>query len=485
MVKRDAILAELRGVVGVEGVLADEAELIAYECDGLPLAKAVPTAVVFPTSTEQVAGCVKVLNGYGVQIVPRGTGTGLAGGSTAYDDGVVICTSRMRRIFEVDLAGRTACVEAGVRNLELTDHVNRMPGGEQLHFAPDPSSQRASTIGGNAATNAGGLHTLKYGVTSQHLLGLEVVLADGSVMETQTGGLHDRMGPDLTGLVCGCEGTMGIITKVWVRLTPKPYAFRTIVSIFDSTRQACRTVADVIASGTLPATMEIMDGAMVQVVENAYHFGFPLDAQALVLIEVDGVEAVLDEQMEQIVAVCKGTGAREVECSADAARREQLWSARKRAFGAVGQISPSYCTQDACVPRSTLPDVLDKVAEVGKKYDIRITNVFHAGDGNVHPLLLFDERDREQCRLVLEASFEILRYCMSIGGTLTGEHGVGVEKLELMSDMFNEPTLRTFDRIKRAFDPNEQINAGKLLRSEKVKVNLLAPAAANTPGGAL
>ncbi len=480
-----AIIAELRHVLGHDNVLADPSQLMAYECDGFPIAKSIPLAVAFPTTTQQVARTATFLAKNNIQIVPRGSGTGLTGASVAFDGGVIVCVSKMTTILEVDISNRTATVEPGVRNLQLTEHVNNLPGGEHLHFAPDPSSQRASTIGGNAATNAGGLHTLKYGVTTNHVLGVEIVLPDGSIINTRTNSLYDTHGPDLTALICGSEGTLGIITKVIVRLTPRPVAFRTIVAIFDSTRNATQAVADVIAAGVLPAALEMMDGSMVRVIEDAFHMGFPQDAAALLLIELDGVDATLDQQMHRVVDLCNQNHASDVQCSSDPKKRAELWSARKQAFGAIGRISPSYCTQDACVPRSTLPDVLEHVMQIGEKHKLKITNVFHAGDGNVHPILLFDEDDPEQVHRIMLASHEIIEYCLSVGGVITGEHGVGVEKLPLMQKMFDPQTLTVFDTIKKAFDATETINAGKLIPSPKLNVDLLKPTAPNIPGGAM
>ena len=478
---------ELREIVGDLGLIDDRAELLAYECDGFPIAKAVPAAVLFPTDTRQVAEVVRCLNRHGVVIVPRGSGTGLTGGCVGFGDGVIVCTSRMTRMVQVDLPGRWACVQAGVRNEQLTEHVQSLPDGRHLHFAPDPSSQRASTIGGNAATNAGGLHTLKYGVSANHVLGLELVTPVGDIITTRPA-LADGVGPDLPGLVCGSEGTLGFITRVWVRLTAEPRAFRTIVGIFDDSAHASQTVADIIATGIVPAALEMMDGAMVRVVEDAFHYGFPRDAAALLLIEIDGVAAVLDEQMQRIALICRNNHATRVDCSADPGKRAELWSARKRAFGAIGRISPSYCTQDACVPRSRLPEVLAEVSRIGKRYGLTITNVFHAGDGNVHPILLFDEDDPRQVRDTMLASHDILAYCISIGGTLTGEHGVGVEKLPMMKVMFSPPTLELFARVKHAFDPDERLNLGKLIPSDRLAVDLTqpdAPVGRKQPGGAL
>lgn len=481
---RDATLDALRAIVGDEFVRAEAGELLAYECDGFPIAKGLPWAVVLPGSADEAAGCMAALHAHGVVGVPRGSGTGLAGGCVGFGEAVIVCTSRMRRILEIDIPGRSACVEAGVLNTELTRAVQRTPGGAGLHFAPDPSSQTASTVAGNVASNAGGLHTLKHGVTGEHLLGVDLILSDGSVV-TARGKLADGLGPNLPGLVCGSEGTLGLVTKAWVKLTPAPRAFRTVVAIFDDSFNASAAVAGIIESGIVPAAMEMMDGKMVEVVEDAFAFGFPRDAQALLLIEVDGVEAVLDAEMQQVAEICHAHHAERVDQSGDPKRRAELWSARKRAFGAIGRISPSYCTQDACVPRSKLPEVLTRCGEIGRKYGMTITNVFHAGDGNVHPILLFDEDDPEQVRATMQASHEILEYCIAIGGSLTGEHGVGVEKLPLMRIMFDPPTLDAFAAIKRAFDPDELSNPGKLLPSEKLRVDLLAPSGGKSPGGAL
>ena len=441
-----------------------------------PLQRRRPAAVVFPTTTDQVVALVKVLAQRDIQIVPRGTGTGLAGGCVAFEKGVIIATTRMNRILKIDLENRVAHVEAGVRNTQLSDVVAQQPGGSAYHFAPDPSSQRASTIGGNAATNAGGIHTLKDFVSSNHVLGLEMVLADGQVLNVGgKNGCYESSGLDLAGLICGSEGTLGIITKLWVRLSPKATGFRTIVSIFRGTSNACNAVSEVIAAGMLPSAMEMLDGRMVQVIEDAYHFGFPREAQALVLTEIDGIEALMDAQMQEVAEISRRHRAISVEMSADPATRAKLWKARKSAFGAIGRISHSYCTQDACVPRSMLAAVLERINQIGRAYGLDINNVFHAGDGNIHPIFLYDERDEAQVQNVLAAAEEILKYCIDIGGTLTGEHGVGVEKLHLMPYLFDEPTLRQFQAVKHSFDPQERINAGKLIPSEKVKVTLLKP----------
>jgi glycolate oxidase len=472
----DNVISALQRIVGPQRVVTDPSELYVYDCDGFTIARNVPRAVVFVQSTEEVVGVVKVLAERDIQIVPRGSGTGLTGGCVAYENGVIISTARMNKVLSIDLDNRVALVEAGVRNLALSDAVGLLPGGAAYHFAPDPSSQRASSIGGNAATNAGGIHTLKDFVSSNHVLGLELVQSDGTVI--QIGGKDGayESGPfDLAGLVCGCEGTFGIITKVWVRLVPKATSFRTIVGVFSTTADACHLVSDIIAAGMLPAAMEMLDGAMVKIIEDIYHFGFPPETQALVLTEIDGIDALLDGYMQQIEEFCRKHNAISITSSKDPATRAKLWKARKSAFGAIGKISPSYCTQDACVPRSMLAEVLKRVDEIGREYGLAINNVFHAGDGNVHPIFLYDDRDEQQVQNVLLAAEKILEYCIDVGGTLTGEHGVGVEKIHLMSYLFDAATLKQFQRVKDAFDPGERINAGKLLPSEKVKVELIKP----------
>jgi len=474
------VIADLQSIVGPKGIVSDRQELLVYECDGFPIAKGMPVAVVFPTTTEQVSQCMKTIARHGLAIVPRGSGTGLAGGCVAFEPGVIVSTSRMTVIEKIDIANRYAVVQAGVRNLALTDQL----AGTGLHFSPDPSSQRAASIGGNAATNAGGINTLKHGVTSNHILGMEVVLTDGSIINTRTTGLYDGIGPDIPGLFCGSEGVLGVITRLWCRLVDKPKHFRTIYGVFESTFDACKTVADVVASGIVPTSMEMMDGAMIRVVEDAFHYGFPTDAQALLLLEIDGVNQILDEQLEDIIKLFNANNARDVKQCSDPVRRAELWSARKRAFGAIGRISRSYCTQDACIPRSKLPEAMDVIAGIGRKYGLKIPNVFHAGDGNIHPILLFDEDKPEEVQKTLQASEEILEYCISIGGTITGEHGVGVEKLPLMRKLFPPDTIKAFQEIKNSFDPDQLINDAKNVPSEKLYVELLKPMATNMAGGA-
>ncbi|MFP4223691.1 MAG: FAD-binding oxidoreductase [Phycisphaeraceae bacterium] len=480
-----ALVREFQALLGPERVLHDPAELGVYECDGFPIARGLPTLVVFPRETQEVAACVRLARQHDLPLIPRGSGTGLMGGGVAFGGGVLVCTSQMTRIEKIDVANRVALVQAGVRNTALSDAVAGTPGGERLHFSPDPSSQRAATVGGNAGTNAGGINTLKYGVTTNHILGMEVVLPTGEVVTTRGGGLQDGIGPDLSGLLCGSEGTLAIITRLWCRLVPRPTGVRTVYAVFDSSRAACLSVSETIASGIIPTSMEMMDGAMIRVVEDAFHYGFPTWAQALLLIELDGVEAGLDPQIAQVSDICRACGATDVQSCSDPARRAELWSARKRAFGAIGRISPGYCTQDACVPRSKLPEAIERIGDIGRQYGLTITNVFHAGDGNVHPILLFDEDNPDDVDRTMAVSEDILEYCLSIGGTVTGEHGVGVEKLPLMKKMFNQPTLAAFGRIKRSFDPEARLNEGKLIPSDRVQISLHRPAATGVAGGAL
>jgi glycolate oxidase len=470
------LIRELQSLLPPASVLDDPDELLVYESDGFTIAKARPIAVVFPTTTAEVVSVVKTLSKHDVPIIPRGSGTGLAGGCVAFGDGIIVSTSRMKTILKIDLPNRVAQVQAGVRNTQLSDAVAALPGGANFHFAPDPSSQRASTIGGNAATNAGGIHTLKDFVSSNHVIGIEMVLPDGQILTTGgANGCHESGPFDLPGLICGSEGTFGIITSLWVRLSPKPPSLRTIVGLFQDSSDASATVADVIASGLLPAAMEMMDGKMVHVVEEAFHLGIPPKAQALLLTEIDGINELLDADLQTLVDIHRKHNAISIQTSSDAATREKLWRARKGAFGAIGRISHSYCTQDACVPRSKLREVLERIHQIGREHGLEITNVFHAGDGNVHPIFLYDDRDQSQVQNTLAAAEKVLQFCVDVGGTITGEHGVGVEKLHLMPYLFDEPTLKLFGRVKNAFDPENRINPGKIIPSEKVKVVLLKP----------
>jgi len=452
------LVDELRRVVGVDAVLTARSDLMVFECDGFVIEKNSPDVVVFPRSAEQISEIVQACNQHQVPFLPRGAGTSLAGGCLPVGGGVMIVLTRMKQILEINLRDRYAVVEPGVVNVWLTQALK----GSGFHYAPDPSSQGACTIGGNVATNSGGPHTLKYGVTVNHVLGVQAVMADGRIV--QIGGpAEDPVGLDLVGAIVGSEGTLAIVTKVWVRLTRNPQGYRTMLGVFDSVDDATNSISEIIAAGIVPAALEMLDQGILEAIEAAYHFGFPLDAKAILLIEVDGLEAGLNQQRDRIIEICNQCGAREVRLADDAEKRQKLWKSRKQAFGAIGRLSPSYCTQDGVVPRTKLPHILRRITEIGEKYDLRIVNVFHAGDGNIHPILLFDERDAAQIGRVLKASNEILDECLACGGSVTGEHGIGVEKVGFMNKMFSESDLAAMRRLRDAFNPDNRLSPDKML----------------------
>jgi glycolate oxidase len=453
-----SLIHRLRAIVGPDGLLTAKCDLLVYECDGFTIEKNQPEVVVFPTSTEQIVDIVKVCNELDVPFLARGAGTSLAGGCVPVGGGVMIALARMKRILEVDYRNRYAVVEPGVVNLWLTNHLK--PHG--FHFAPDPSSQGACTIGGNVATNSGGPHTLKYGVTVNHVIGVELVLPDGRVI-TSGGPAEDMPGYDLTGVVVGSEGTFGIVSKVWVRITRNPEAYRTLLGVFENVDDATNTISDIIGAGIVPGALEMLDQLILGALEQAFHFGFPLDAGAVLIMEVDGLNAGLDEEAAKVEAIAKKNNAREVRRANTEAERTLLWKSRKQAFGAIGRLAPSYCTQDGVVPRSKLPEMLRFIKSVSEKHGIRIANVFHAGDGNIHPILLFDERDRDQVKRVLAASHDILDECIRMGGSVTGEHGIGVEKLDLMPKLFAPEDLAMMVRLRSAFNPENRCSPNKML----------------------
>jgi glycolate oxidase len=454
---RDRLQRALVAILGADGVLADAADLRVYECDGYTIERSVPALVVLPRTTDQVARVVRAAAEAGVPFVPRGAGTGLSGGCLPAEAPLMICTSRMRRIRAIDLENRRVVVEAGVVNAA----VSRAVRDAGLQYVPDPSSQNACTIGGNVAENSGGPHTLKYGVTTNHVLGVELVLSDGEVVDLG-GPLGETLGYDLTGVVCGSEGTFGIVTAATLRLEPLPQAVTTILAVFETVVAATATVSAIIAAGIVPAALEMMDRTIVAAVEAAYHAGFPTDAGAVLLIELDGPAAGLPALAARVDEICRAGGTRSIRVAADDAERAVLWKSRKRAFGAVGRLSPSYCTQDGVVPRTRLPDILARIEEIGRRYDLRIGNVFHAGDGNIHPIILFDERDREQTARALDAGREILHHCVALGGSVTGEHGIGVEKIRELGLTFGEDDLALMRRVRAAFDPAGRANPGKI-----------------------
>ena len=462
---------KLIDLLGPRGYLDSPADLALYEYDG-SVEKGRPEMVVFPRSTEEVAAIVKITAEYGVPIVGRGAGTGLSGGAIPREGGVVVAFARMNRILEIDLENERAVVEPGVVNLDITLAVQ----AQGYFYAPDPSSQRACTIGGNVAENAGGPHTLAYGVTTNHVLGLELVLADGSVVTT--GGKEtDLPGYDLTGLLTGSEGTLALVTKIMVRLMRKPEMVKTILAIYDSAfldidsmavhtggvEECGATVAEITARAIVPVAIEMLDGVMLRMVEEATHAGFPMDAAAVLLIELEGLRENVEEQVGQIREACQACRASEVRVAKTAEERELLWKGRKNAFGAVGRVSPFYYVQDGVVPRTQIAPALEVIAAVGSKYGLTISNIFHAGDGNLHPIILFDARKPGDLEKARAAGAEILEFCLSVGGSITGEHGVGMEKNEMMDRQFKPETLETMGAFKRLFDPENRLNPGKVL----------------------
>ena len=447
---------ELVELVGENNVLWREYDLRLYEYDG-SVDRALPQAVVTPESTEQVAAVVRACHRARVPVTARGGGTGLSGGALPVEGGVLIALVKMNRILEVDLANLRAVVEPGLVNLQLSQAVS----DHRLYYVPDPSSQKACTIGGNVGENAGGPHTLLYGVTTNHVLGLEVVTPSGEVVWFG-GKALDLPGYDLTGVFVGSEGTIGIATKIVVRLVPVPEAVKTLLAVFETIDDASATVSDVIGHGIVPAAIEMMDQLAIKAVEAAYHAGYPEDAGAVLLVEVDGLQEGLAEQATAIEELARAHQARWVRVARDAKERDLLWAGRKGAFGAMGRLSPDYYVVDGVVPRSTLPQVLKEVSEVGRRYGLPIANVFHAGDGNLHPLILFDAERPGEVERVKEAGAELMRICLRHGGTLSGEHGIGVEKRDLMPEAFSDCDLEQMLHVKQALDPDGLCNPGKV-----------------------
>lgn len=451
-----ALGSELRQIVGKENVLDSGVDLQLYKYDAY-LEERRPDAVVFVHSTEEVAGVVKVCNKFGVPFVPRGGGTNLSGGTIPFKGGVVLEMIRMNRILEVDRANLRARVQPGMFNLEFGNAL--APLGYQ--YLPDPASQKAATLGGNVAENSGGPHCFKYGVTTNHVLGLTVVLPDGEVAKIG-GKAPDAPGYDLPGVFVGSEGTLGICTEVIARIVHLPEGVKTMLAIYDSIEEGSETVSAIVAAGMVPATLEMMDQLVIKAVEESIHCGFPLDCATVLIIEVDGLKDDMEQQVKAISDLCRAHGAREVRVAKDDAERAALWAGRRGAFGAVARITPSYLVCDGTVPRTALPKVLRKVAEVGKKYNLQIPNVFHAGDGNLHPLILFDWRDAEQKARVMKAGMEILELCVEMGGTISGEHGVGLEKIDAMRLVHGNAEIRSQLLVKKAFDPRNLANPGKM-----------------------
>jgi glycolate oxidase len=456
---RDQLINSLKEIVGAAYVLVEKEDVIVYEQDG-SIFQVMPEVVVLPANVEQVSALVKVAKEANVPIVPRGSGTGLAGGAVPAEGGIIVSLARLNRILRVDLANRIAVVEPGVINVEVTKAVAK----DNLFYAPDPSSQAACSIGGNVANNSGGPHTLAYGVTTNHVLGLEVVLDDGTIVWLG-GEVPDMPGYDLCGVFVGSEGTMGIVTKIIVRLMRARECVRTMLAIFDQMDAASQAVVDITGAGIIPAALEIMDRTTIEAVERGAPVGLPRDAEAVLIVEVEGLNEHAEQAIMRAREVCERNGAREVKLANDEAERQRLWKGRKGAFGAMGALAPNYYVQDGVVPRSKLPEMMRRIAEISKEFNLRIANVFHAGDGNLHPNILFDMRTPGEIDRVIEAGAATLRACIELGGSITGEHGVGLEKKAYIGLLFSEADLNAMARVRRAFDPETRFNPAKLFPS--------------------
>jgi glycolate oxidase len=455
--RRQRIVASLRTIVHGEGVIATERELRPYESDGLTAYRQLPMVVVLPETTDQVAEILRYCHGEGIKVVPRGAGTSLSGGALPLADGVLLGMAKFNRIREIDFENRVAVVESGVTNLAVSNAV----AYAGFYYAPDPSSQIACTIGGNVAENSGGVHCLKYGMTTNNVLGCEIVLITGEIL--RLGGKHlDASGYDLLGLINGSEGLLGVVTEVTVRILKKPETARAMLIGFPSSEDAGECVSRIIASGIIPGGMEIMDGPAIAAVEEFVHAGYPLDVEALLIVELDGPPAEVDHLIERVEKIARDC--RAASCKASRSEQERLlfWAGRKAAFPAVGRISPDYYCMDGTIPRAQLPLVLKRMKEMSAKYGLRVANVFHAGDGNLHPLILYDANQPGELEKTEKFGAEILKLCVEVGGVLTGEHGVGVEKRDLMHTMFSEIDLNQQQRVKCAFDSKGLLNPGKV-----------------------
>ena len=457
LARRERIVAALRAIVPGEGVIDSEAGRRPYECDGLTAYRQLPMVVVLPETTAEVAAVLAYCHREGIKVVPRGAGTSLSGGALPLADGVLLGLGKFNRILDIDFANRCAVVQPGVTNLAITEAV----AADGFYYAPDPSSQIACTIGGNVAENSGGVHCLKYGLTTNNVLGVELVLIDGTVLRLG-GKFLDAAGYDLLGVVVGSEGLLGVVTEVTVRLLPKPATARAMLLGFPSSTAAGDTVGAVIGAGIVPGGMEMMDRPAIHAAEDFVHAGYPLDVEALLIVELDGPPVEVDHLIERVAALAREKGATVVRVSADEAERLRFWAGRKAAFPAVGRISPDYYCMDGTIPRRRLPEVLARMAEMERKYELRVANVFHAGDGNLHPLILYDANRPGELERAEAFGAAILTLCVEVGGVLTGEHGVGVEKRDLMPTMFDETDLAQQQRLKCAFDPASLLNPGKV-----------------------
>jgi glycolate oxidase len=448
--------------VGPEQLITHERQLATYASDGLLQYAVMPGLVVLPGSAEEVTAVVRACHEAEVPWVARGAGSGLSGGATPVEDGVLIGLSRLRRILEVDLDNGRVLVEPGVTNIAVSQAV------APTHFyPPDPSSQIVCTIGGNVAENSGGAHCFKYGFTTNYVTGLELVLPDGS--EVTLGGRElDHPGYDLLGAFVGSEGTLGVATRIWLRVIPKPEAVRTLVAFFGSTVQAGEVVSEIVSGGIVPGAIEMMDNLSIRAAEGATGAGYPMDAGAALVVELDGSEAECETRFEQVVTICEDAGADSVRVARDEVERELIWRTRKAAFAAMGRIAPNYYVQDSVIPRTRLAEVLARIEELAAEYELRVANVFHAGDGNLHPLVCYDGKQPGEAERAEELAGLIVKTCVDAGGSITGEHGVGVDKKRYMPEMFSEPDLSAFQRLRCAFDPDQRANPGKVMPTPRL-----------------
>ncbi len=455
--RRLSIADDLRAIVPGEGVIVDEDERRPYESDGLTAYRTMPLVVVLPETVEQVAEVLKYCKAHGIKVVPRGAGTSLSGGALPLADGILLGMGKFNRVLEVDYDNRCARVQPGVTNLAITHAVQ----DDGFYYAPDPSSQIACTIGGNVAENSGGVHCLKYGLTTNNVLGIELVTMDGEVM--RIGGKHlDAEGYDLLGIAIGSEGLLGVVTEVTVRLLPKPETARALLIGFPSSEAGGDCVAQVIGSGIIPGGMEMMDKPAIIAAEDFVHAGYPMDCEALLIVELDGPEAEVAHLIDRVREIAEGLGAMSLRISESDEERATFWAGRKAAFPAVGRLSPDYYCMDGTIPRNKLPLVLKRMNEMSAQYGLGVANVFHAGDGNLHPLIMYDANNPGELEKAEEFGADILKLCVEVGGVLTGEHGVGVEKRDLMPAMFTEEDLNQQQRVKCAFDPDGLLNPGKV-----------------------
>lgn len=468
----------LQQIVGEKNVIHEPHRLHVFSCDGYVARQALPRAVVFPSSTEEVAAIVKWLHQHDIPFLPRGAGTGLSGGAIPLNGEVIISLVKMRKVLSVDFDNLRAVVQPGLVNLSLTKTIT----GDGYYYAPDPSSQSACTIGGNLAENAGGSHCLKYGVTTNHIVAAKFVLPDGEVLEVGSP-FGDPIGYDILGLIVGSEGTLGIATEITVRILKKPQAVKTALAMFDKVEDASNTVSAIIGAGIIPAAIEMMDQLAMQAVDKSnYHVGYPPDIEAVLLIEVDGIAAGLEEDAARIVAICEQNHVRTVKVAQDDAERALWWSSRKMAFGAIGRVSPDYIVQDGVIPRTRLTEVLQRIGEISENSGLPIANVFHAGDGNLHPLICYDSRIPGETEKAIRVGSEVLQVCVDVGGTITGEHGVGIEKIEDMRYQFRDVDLAAQIAVREVFNPNDLCNSGKLIPSPARCVEVKQAAWAKPPG---